>query len=105
MKELISVNTYIFEFVSSPFVSMTHSLKIWIDLLLVDIPKGLSIPFVFDPASMIPIWNWPLKDYVETIFFFAKHFLSKRGGIILFYLDDLWVQKEIVSFVDAYKLP
>jgi len=28
MKELISVNTYIFEFVSSPFVSMTHSLKI-----------------------------------------------------------------------------
>jgi hypothetical protein len=52
---------------------------------------------------MIPIWNQSIENYAETIFFFAEYFLSKRGGIILFYLDDLRVQKEIASFVDAYK--
>ncbi len=52
---------------------------------------------------MIPIWNRSLKDYVETIFFFVEHFISKRGGIILFYRADLWMQKEIASFVDVYK--
>jgi hypothetical protein len=69
-----------------PF-QVSHEGKI--NLLLVNILGGVPIPFVFDPASMIPIWNRPLKDYVETIFLFAKHFLSKRGGIILFYLDDI----------------
>jgi hypothetical protein len=58
---------------------------------------------VFDPTSMIPIWNQSLGDYVESIFFFIEHFLSKKGGIILFYLNDLQMQKEIVSFVDAYE--
>jgi hypothetical protein len=52
---------------------------------------------------MIPIWNWSLEDYVETIFFFVEHFLSKKGRIILFYPDDLWVQKEIVSFFYAHE--
>jgi hypothetical protein len=40
---------------------------------------------------------------VETIFFFVEHFLSKKGRVILFYPKDLRVQKEIASFVDAYK--
>jgi hypothetical protein len=58
---------------------------------------------VSDPISMIPIWNWSLEDYVETIFFFVECFFSKKGKVILFYPNDLWVQKEIASFVDAYE--
>jgi hypothetical protein len=27
-----------------------------IDFLFVNIPKGVPIPFVFDPTSMTPIW-------------------------------------------------
>lgn len=42
---------------------------------------------------------------MESIFFFIERFFSKRGRIILFYLDDLRLQKEIVPFVMLTNLP
>jgi hypothetical protein len=72
-------------------------------LLLANILRGVPFPFVFNLASMIPIWNHSLEDYMETIFFFVERFFFKRGRIILFYPNDLRVQKEIASFVDVYK--
>jgi hypothetical protein len=60
-----------------------------VDLPFAEILGGVLVPFVSNLALMNLIWNQSPEDYVETIFFFAKCFISKKGRIILFYPDDL----------------
>jgi len=74
-----------------------------VDLLVVDILRGILVPFVLEPPSHILSWNTRLEDYVELVFNFASHFLFKRGVIIFLFIDDLHVLKEVSSFLDSYK--
>ena len=43
-----------------------------VDLMIMDIPKGLPVPMVTDPASFVPKWNKLPERFVETIFEFAS---------------------------------
>jgi hypothetical protein len=59
------------------------------DFFFANILKGVPIPFVSNPTSMIPIWTQSFKDYAKSIFSFAECYISKRGEILVFYPNDL----------------
>ena len=60
-----------------------------VDLMIMDVPEGLPVPMVSDPASSVLVWNKLPKRFVETVFEFASRLVHDNGVLLLFYLDDL----------------
>lgn len=71
-------------------------------LVLVDVPKDLPMPFVSTFPTNIHVWNRLVEDHVVPIFNFANTFLASDGAILLFYLNNLHVLKEIRSYLESY---
>jgi len=59
---------------------------------------------VYEPVSLIPLWNKWMDNFIESIMFFTNKFLSSRGAIIIMHVDDLQRLKEICSFLESYHM-
>jgi hypothetical protein len=44
------------------------------DLIIVDVPKGLPIPSMSEPADLILPWNQSAKSFFEAVFVFAEDY-------------------------------
>ena len=73
-----------------------------VDLMILDIPEGLPVPMVSDPASSVPEWNKLPERFVETIFEFASGLVHDNGVLLLFHLDDLQMKADIRGCLKAY---
>jgi hypothetical protein len=43
-----------------------------------------------------------VNNYIDSTFIFVDMFFVKDGIVLLFYSNDLWVFKEVQSFLDNY---
>ena len=66
-----------------------------VDLMIMDVPKGLPIPMVSDPASFVLEWNKLPERFVETVFEFASGLVHDSDVLLLFHLDDLQMKADI----------
>ena len=73
-----------------------------VDLMIMDIPEGLPIPLVSNPASSVPEWNKLPKRFVETVFEFASGLVHDNGVLLLFHPDDLQMKADIRGCLKAY---
>jgi hypothetical protein len=74
-----------------------------VDLILVDIPEGLLVPSVLEPANSIPAWNIYDNSYLDPIFEFAKECLQDDGAIIVIHPHVIAVKEIIMRYCDAYR--
>ena len=70
--------------------------------MILDIPEGLPVPMVSDPASSILEWNKLPERFVETIFEFASGLVHDNGVLLLFHPDDLQMKADIRGYLKAY---
>ena len=75
-----------------------------VDLMILDVPKGLPVPIVSDPTSSVLEWNKLLERFVETVFEFASGLVHDNGVLLLFHLDDLQMKADIRGCLKAYHL-
>ena len=76
--------------------------KAGVDLMIMDIPEGLSVPTVASPTSSVPEWNKLLDRFVETVFEIASGLVHDNGVLLLFYPDDLQMRANIRGCLKAY---
>jgi hypothetical protein len=53
-------------------------------LILADIPEGLPVSGISNPASSILPWNQDVEEWLQPIFDFADNHLHDDGAIIFF---------------------
>ena len=70
--------------------------------MIMDIPEGLPVPMVSDPASSVPEWNKLLERFVETVFEFASGLVHDNDVLLLFHPDNLQMKANIRGFLKAY---
>jgi hypothetical protein len=58
-----------------------------VDLVIVDIPKGLPIPKVSFPPISVPDWNIADKNFLSMVF--ESSLIHDNGVLLLFHKDDL----------------
>jgi hypothetical protein len=51
----------------------------WVDLMIVDIPKGLLVPMVSSPPTSIPEWNSEDKNFLPMVFDFGSSLVHDNG--------------------------
>ena len=73
-----------------------------VDLMIMDVPEGLPVPMVSDPASSILEWNKLPERFVETVFEFASGLVHDNGVLLLFHPDDLQMKGDIRGCMKAY---
>jgi hypothetical protein len=73
-----------------------------VQLVIVDAPRNLHVPFISRNPDDIHAWNQKVDEYIIAIFDFAKKFLAFNGVVLLFHLDDLKVFKEVKSCLESY---
>lgn len=56
-----------------------------VDLIIVDVPEGLSVPTVSTPPSSVPAWNKFSEEWLLAIFDFAETYLHDGGGLLVIY--------------------
>ena len=76
--------------------------KAGVDLMIMDIPKGLPIPSMASPTSFVPEWNKLPDRFVETIFEIASGLVHDNGVLLLFHSDDLQMRADIQDCLKAY---
>ena len=57
--------------------------------MIMDVPEGLFVPMVSDPASYVPEWNKLLERFVEMVFEFASRLVHDNSMLLLFHPNDL----------------
>ena len=73
-----------------------------IDLMIVDIPKGLPIPMVaFLPTSVLG-WNSTNKNFLPLVFDLGNLLVHDNGMLLFFYKDNLKLKADIRGFAKAY---
>jgi hypothetical protein len=73
-----------------------------VDLVIVDIPNDLPIPYLSSPPSFVPEWNKQKKGYLEVVFDFANSHLHDNGAILFFFSDDLDVKADFKGLMSMY---
>lgn len=73
-----------------------------LDLVIVDMPEGLPVPGVSNPANSIPAWNQDSKEWLQPIFDFADQHLHDDGAIILFHPFRLATKSNILGYYKSY---
>jgi hypothetical protein len=61
----------------------------------------MSVSTIILQRFLLGIRGW--MTTLSPIFYFAKTFLATNGAILLFHLDDLYVLKEVKSYLENYK--
>jgi hypothetical protein len=54
-----------------------------IDLMIVDIPKGLPVPMVSSPPTSILEWNSEDKNFLTMVFDFGSSLVHDNGVFLL----------------------
>jgi hypothetical protein len=73
-----------------------------VDLMIVDIPEGLSIPMVTPPSTSVPGWNSVDKNFLPIMFDLGSSLFHDNGALLLFHKDDLKLRADIRGFGKAY---
>ncbi|KAG0596414.1 hypothetical protein M758_UG251900, partial [Ceratodon purpureus] len=73
-----------------------------VDLILVDIPEGLPIPGISNPADSIPPWNQDSKMWLNPIFEFAEQHLSDDGAMILFHPFRVTTRSNMLGYLKTW---
>ena len=55
------------------------------DLIIVDVLEGLSIPTVSPLIDVVFSWNQSVESFLEAMFVFADDYLQDDGVIIVIY--------------------
>ncbi len=76
----------------------------FVDLVIVDMLRGVSVPMVSQSGANIPKCNVKFPHYVDFDFIFVNKFLSQSGAILLFHSNDLRILKHIREFLDSYSM-
>ena len=72
------------------------------DLLIADLPEGLSVPHISFPPSVVPEWNKHNTTKIEAIFEFAFLFLDDNAFILLFISECKHVRQEVCTYSATY---
>ncbi len=91
---IILVKTFVFH-VSS---------KNKVDLVIAYVPSNFLLIHVFEPFSLILLWNKQMYTFTESIVYFVDKFLFDKGPVITMDADDMQVFKEIRSFLESYQM-
>jgi hypothetical protein len=75
-----------------------------VDLIIADYPNGLRVLDVWDPPSQIPYWNANILSFLNILMAFALTYLHDNGEIILFYLNNSMMKREVVEFFETTSL-
>jgi hypothetical protein len=67
---------------------MQMNLGAKVQLVIIDIPRNLNVPFVSRNPFDILAWNRKVNEYITTIFDFAKKFLASNRVVLLFHMND-----------------
>jgi hypothetical protein len=73
-----------------------------VDLMIVDIPKGLPVSMVSSPPTSVPEWNSEDKNFLPMVFDFGSSLVYDNGIFLLFYKDDLKLRADIRGSAKAY---
>jgi hypothetical protein len=73
-----------------------------VQLVFVNIPRKLLVPFVSKNLDDIPAWNKKVDQYIVGVFDFAHIFLAFDGAVLLFHLNDLRVLREVKFYLKSY---
>ena len=73
-----------------------------VDLILVDMPEGLPVPGISDPATTVPEWNQCSKEWLEPVFDFADQHLQDDGAMIIIYPFRLTTKSNILGYCKSY---
>jgi hypothetical protein len=73
-----------------------------VDLMIVDIPKGLPVPMVSFPPTSVPRWNSDDKNFLSMVFDIGSSLVHDNGVILLFHKDDLKLRVDIRGSTKAY---
>jgi hypothetical protein len=73
-----------------------------VDLMIVDIPKGLPIPMVSSPPTFVPEWNSEDKNFLALVFDFGSSLVHDNRVLLLFHKDDPKLRADIRGYANAY---
>jgi hypothetical protein len=76
--------------------------KATVDLIIVDVPKGLLVPIVLDPADVIPPWNQSIESFLEVVFVFAEDYLQDDCAIIVIHPYQVVSMSTILRYCVEY---
>ena len=73
--------------------------KAVVDLIITEFPTGLPVPGVFEFPGQVPNWNKHVQNFIKFTIGFFQGYLQDDGALLLFYLDNVQVKKEVLSFL------
>jgi hypothetical protein len=73
-----------------------------VDLMIVNIPKGLPISMVSFPPTSVPEQNFDDKNFLAMVFDFKSSLEHDNGVLLLFHKDVLKLKANIRGFAKAY---
>jgi hypothetical protein len=73
-----------------------------VDMMIVDILKGLPIAMVSSPPTFVPEWNSEDKNFLPMVFDFGSSLVYDSGVLLLFHKDDLKLRADIRGSTKAY---
>jgi hypothetical protein len=79
-----------------------QGIDVGVDLMIVDIPKGLPVPMVSSPPTSVPEWNLEDKNFLSMVFDFGSSLVHDNGVLLLFHKDDLKLKASIRGSTKAY---
>jgi hypothetical protein len=68
------------------------------DLIIVDVPKGLPVLSVSYPANVVPPWNQSAESLLEAVFVFAEDYLQDDGAIIVIHPFQVDAKSTILGY-------
>jgi hypothetical protein len=85
------------------FVLYSISLTaVGIDLMIVDIPKGLPIFMVSSPPTSVLEWNTMDRNFLHMVLDFGSSFIHDNRVLLLLHKDDLQLRADIRGYSKAY---
>jgi hypothetical protein len=73
-----------------------------INLMIVDILKGLPVPMVSSPPTSVPDWNSDDKNFLAMVFDMGSSLVHDNGVLLLFHKDDFKLRADIRGSAKAY---
>jgi len=61
------------------FLSLQISPNMKVDLVIMDIPSNMSMSYVFDSTSCIPVWNQNVDNFINFVILFSKKLLLEHS--------------------------
>jgi hypothetical protein len=73
-----------------------------VDLMIVDIPKGLPIPILSSPPTSVLVWNSADQSFLPLMFDFGSSLVHDNRVLLLFHKDNLKLRADIRGYAKAY---